>query len=226
MPKYKRTLAVTADQQLIDLADPDYSLLTLNTFATGLSNTARYSGQSTSRYSVAQHTLVVLSLTVMLCQQARMPYPEGDVQCLAALLHDAPECLLGDPTGPSLKVDDQYAEAWERLALPLHKGFAFNAGLATPYSHGHYPLVRLADIMAMELERRAFFPKVRPWIGFRSVETLDKLLDENDIPLQPCLTSPLWPLVLMRVDPLYMGDLLTAYVHEYQNKNLRDQKPN
>src|ERR1700694_4394635 len=80
----------------LDLIDPSPLDIEIADIAHGLARVARWNGQTRGAhiFSVAQHTLLVE--TVMRAQTPRI-----DVKlCLAALLHDAPEYVIGDMISP------------------------------------------------------------------------------------------------------------------------------
>jgi len=80
----------------LDLLDPTPMDIEIEDIAHGLSFVARWNGQTDGdyAYSVAEHSLLVLALF------QRM-YPKAEVKWqLAALLHDAPEYVIGDMISP------------------------------------------------------------------------------------------------------------------------------
>ncbi|WP_158993417.1 hypothetical protein [Mucilaginibacter sp. L196] len=122
---------------LISLHDPEPHMFTLPDIATGLSNIARFGGQTSNFHSVALHTLLVWHLA---------PIPLKPV----ALLHDTPEAYLGDVIKP-LKVilAPLYGPIEEKFGriifnkygvdynlLELIKPYDMNA-LAIEHSHHH-----------------------------------------------------------------------------------------
>src|SRR4051794_32950170 len=76
----------------LNLIDPSPLDVEIADIAHGLARVARWNGQTTGAhiFSVAQHTLLVE--TVM---RARNPNIDARLR-LAALLHDAPEYVIGD----------------------------------------------------------------------------------------------------------------------------------
>jgi len=80
----------------LDLLDPSPLDIEIADIAHGLARVARWNGQTTGAhiFSVAQHTLLVE--TVM---RQELPRVELRVR-LAALLHDAPEYVIGDMISP------------------------------------------------------------------------------------------------------------------------------
>jgi 5'-deoxynucleotidase YfbR-like HD superfamily hydrolase len=80
----------------LDLLDPAAIDIEIDDIALGLSRVARWNGQTIGEYgfSVAQHCLVVDDICVHL-EPALAP-----VHRLMALLHDAPEYVIGDMISP------------------------------------------------------------------------------------------------------------------------------
>jgi hypothetical protein len=104
----------------LDLLDPSPLDIELSDIAHGLARVARWNGQTTGEhaFSVAQHCLVVEEL-------ARRLEPSLEARWrLAALLHDAPEYVIGDMISPfkaALGLDYKTFEA--RLEAAIHIRF-------------------------------------------------------------------------------------------------------
>lgn len=80
----------------LDLLDPSAMDIEIDDIALGLSRVARWNGQTTGEhgFSVAQHSLIVEEI----CAHLK---PGLDTQWrLVALLHDAPEYVIGDMISP------------------------------------------------------------------------------------------------------------------------------
>ncbi|MGY5806338.1 YfbR-like 5'-deoxynucleotidase [Rhizobium sp. LEGMi198b] len=110
----------------LDLLDPSPLDVEISDIAHGLARVARWNGQTSGdhAFSVAQHSLVVETIFRHLNQ------PTPDEQ-LAALLHDAPEYVIGDMISPfksvvggDYKVVEKRLEAaiYRRFTLPPHCG--------------------------------------------------------------------------------------------------------
>jgi uncharacterized protein len=104
----------------LDLLDPSPLDIEIEDIAHGLARVARWNGQTIGAYpfSVAQHSLLVLDVA-----EARSPdWP--DTWKLAALLHDAPEYVVGDLISPfkaALGLDYKAFEV--RLLQAIHIRF-------------------------------------------------------------------------------------------------------
>ncbi|MBO6847477.1 MAG: HD family hydrolase [Maricaulis sp.] len=118
----KKTKQPRAWQRMIsgrrlDLLDPSPFDVEIEDIAHGLARVARWNGQTKGdhAFSVAEHSVVVLEIVDSL-------YPGLDPKWrLAALLHDAPEYVIGDMISPfkaALGVD--YRAFEDRLEAAVH----------------------------------------------------------------------------------------------------------
>ncbi len=110
----------------LDLLDPTPMDVEIEDIAHGLSFVARWNGQTAGEwpYSVAEHSLLVADLF-----DAMAPGAEARWR-LAALLHDAPEYVIGDMISPvKAHVGPGYAEMDARLAQVIHLRFGLPAVL-------------------------------------------------------------------------------------------------
>jgi uncharacterized protein len=104
----------------LDLLDPTPVDIEIEDIAHGLAFVARWNGQTRGDwpYSVAEHSLLVEDL------YARMTPGALPRWRLAALLHDAPEYVLGDMISPvKAAVGDGYGELDARLTVAVHRRF-------------------------------------------------------------------------------------------------------
>jgi 5'-deoxynucleotidase YfbR-like HD superfamily hydrolase len=110
----------------LDLLDPTPVDIEIEDIAHGLAFVARWNGQTRGDwpYSVAEHSLLVEELF------GRMNPGEGPRWRLAALLHDAPEYVIGDMISPvKAAVGTGYGEMDARLAAAVHLRFGLPAVL-------------------------------------------------------------------------------------------------
>ncbi|SMX32574.1 YfbR-like 5'-deoxynucleotidase [Maliponia aquimaris] len=108
----------------LDLLDPTPVDIEIEDIAHGLAFVARWNGQTRGdyAYSVAEHSLLVEVIFGRLCPQA--PARE----CLTALLHDAPEYVIGDMISPvKAAVGPGYEELDKRLSAAIHIRFGLPA---------------------------------------------------------------------------------------------------
>jgi 5'-deoxynucleotidase YfbR-like HD superfamily hydrolase len=103
----------------LDLLNPSPLDIELSDIAHGLARVARWNGQTNGdhAFSVAQHSLVVEAI---FRQQNRCDAGE----CLIALLHDAPEYVIGDMISPfKAVVGGGYKTVEKRLEAAVHLRF-------------------------------------------------------------------------------------------------------
>lgn len=113
----------------LDLLDPTPVDVEIEDIAHGLAFVARWNGQTIGDwpYSVAEHSLLVESIF-----SALNPGVAARWQ-LAALLHDAPEYVIGDMISPvKSAVGSGYGEMDERLTAAVHLRFGLPAQLPSP----------------------------------------------------------------------------------------------
>jgi uncharacterized protein len=110
----------------LDLIDPSPLDVEIQDIAHGLARVARWNGQTSGAhiFSVAQHTLLVEA--VMRAQSPRIDIRHR----LAALLHDAPEYVIGDMISPFKAVlGGDYKAVEKRLLAAIHIRFGLPAEL-------------------------------------------------------------------------------------------------
>ena len=104
----------------LDLLDPSPLDIEIADIAHGLARVARWNGQTSGAhiFSVAQHTLLVEAVM-------REQRPRVDTRFrLAALLHDAPEYVIGDMISPFKAVlGGDYKAVEKRLLSAIHIRF-------------------------------------------------------------------------------------------------------
>lgn len=113
----------------LDLLDPTPVDIEIEDIAHGLAFVARWNGQTRGdyAYSVAEHSLLVEALFGRLNPSAK------PAQRLAALLHDAPEYVIGDMISPvKAAVGPDYGALDERLTAAIHIRFGLPAALPPP----------------------------------------------------------------------------------------------
>jgi len=110
----------------LDLLDPSPLDIEIADIAHGLARVARWNGQTNGAhiFSVAQHTLLVEAV-----MREHTPRIDHRVR-LAALLHDAPEYVIGDMISPFKAVlDGAYKAVEKRLLSAIHIRFGLPAAL-------------------------------------------------------------------------------------------------
>ena len=110
----------------LDLLDPTPVDIEIEDIAHGLSFVARWNGQTLGdfAYSVAEHSLLVERLFARIAPKAPAKWR------LAALLHDAPEYVIGDMISPvKAAVGPGYDDLDKRLAAAIHIRFGLPAAI-------------------------------------------------------------------------------------------------
>jgi 5'-nucleotidase len=156
----------------LDLIDPSPLDIEIGDIAHGLARVARWNGQTIGPeiFSVAQHCLLVEALAGSLAPRTPKTWR------LAALLHDAPEYVIGDMISPfKAVIGGDYRAVEQRLLTATFLRF----GLPAEPPRELIGLIKTADRAAAYLEatrlagfstaeaKRLFDP---PRIGARNVE--------------------------------------------------------
>jgi hypothetical protein len=129
--------------------DPRSDEIHFDDIAVGLSNLCRFTGQCQPFYSVAQHSVFVAELVQALGGRIELARP--------ALLHDGSEAYLSDLPRPLKYLMPEY-KVIEKLAEDaIEKKFDITL------SADDRALIKLADRIALHLERRALFADKLRW---------------------------------------------------------------
>lgn len=129
----------------LDLLDPTPMDIEVEDIAHGLAFVARWNGQTRGDwpYSVAEHSLLVEELF-----SRANPGIAARWQ-LAAVLHDAPEYVIGDMISPvKAAVGPGYGELDQRLSVAIHLRFGLPAMLPPPIKKA----IKTADRISAWLE--------------------------------------------------------------------------
>ena len=129
----------------LDLLDPTPMDIEVEDIAHGLAFVARWNGQTRGDwpYSVAEHSLLVEEIF------ARANPGISARWRLAALLHDAPEYVIGDMISPvKAAVGPQYHELDLRLTAAIHLRFGLPAVLPIAIKKA----IKAADTISARLE--------------------------------------------------------------------------
>lgn len=127
--------------------DPKAADIDIVDIAHALANKCRYSGHTSSFYSVAQHSVLVAR------RLAEMNLPRMVV--LQGLLHDATEAYLPDVARPIKK----QMPGFEQIEQRVHDAVAEHFGLENPFD----PLVKQCDLDVLFYERRDLMRDADGW---------------------------------------------------------------
>jgi 5'-deoxynucleotidase YfbR-like HD superfamily hydrolase len=108
----------------LDLIDPSALDIEIEDIAHGLARVARWNGQTRGAhaYSVAQHSLAVMRLHYHFNPAAT------DIEARYALLHDAPEYVIGDMIAPfKAALGEHYKVIEKRLQAAIHLRYGLKA---------------------------------------------------------------------------------------------------
>jgi uncharacterized protein len=179
----------------LDLLDPTPFDIEVEDIAHGLAFVARWNGQTRGDwpYSVAEHSLLVEEI---FCRANPGVAPRWQ---LAALLHDAPEYVIGDMISPvKAAVGPGYGDLDVRLTAAVHLRFGLPAVLPGPIKKA----IKAADKVSAWMEAVAI-------AGFSEGEA-DKLFGKPDRALLTGLQIKLRPPAVVRADYVARHEALLA----------------
>ncbi|MES2143409.1 MAG: HD family hydrolase [Pseudomonadota bacterium] len=169
----------------LDLLDPTPMDIEIEDIAHGLAFVARWNGQTRGDwpYSVAEHSLLVEEIHARLNPGVAIRWR------LAALLHDAPEYVIGDMISPvKAAVGPGYGELDLRLTAAVHLRFGLPAILPAPVKKA----IKAADKVSAWLEATRI-------AGF-SEEEADRLFGKPQTGVVDGLEIRLRPPAVVRAD--------------------------
>ena len=178
----------------LDLLDPTPVDIEIEDIAHGLAFVARWNGQTKGdfAYSVAEHSLLVTEIFIRQNLNAPAKWQ------LAALLHDAPEYVIGDMISPvKAAVGPGYEELDDRLTAAIHLRFGLPAQIPAAVKKQ----IKKADKLSAWLEAIQI-------AGFTQDEA-DKFFGKQDPAVVKNLTIKLRPPVAVRDDFTAMYHMLS-----------------
>lgn len=167
----------------LDLLDPTPLDIEIEDIAHGLAFVARWNGQTMGdyAYSVAEHSLLVEALFSRIAPSAPIKWR------MAALLHDAPEYVIGDMISPvKAAVGPGYGLLDDRLTTAIHLRFGLPAVIPVRIKRQ----IKTADKISAWMEATQI-------AGFSKTEA-DKLFGKPDKAVVANLTITLRPPVEAR----------------------------
>lgn len=169
----------------LDLLDPTPVDIEIEDIAHGLAFVARWNGQTSGdfAYSVAEHSLLVETIFARIAPAAPAKWR------LAALLHDAPEYVIGDMISPvKAAVGPGYGALDERLEAAVHIRFGLPAKVPVAVKKQ----IKKADRVSAWMEAVQI-------AGFSEAEA-NKFFDAPDPALHEGLAIRLRPPVAVRAE--------------------------
>lgn len=150
---------LTAEGAELDLMHPNFGALTAAAMAHSLAQLNRFTGHCYRPYSVAEHSLLVVEI----CERELGMNPStlaGANGLLAALLHDAHECVTGDLHTPGKRMVGPGWREWEGFwERHVRRAYALNTAA---WQHAQH--IKQADLTALATERRDLLPaSPTPW---------------------------------------------------------------
>ncbi len=185
----------------LDIIDPSPVNVEIADIAHGLARVARWNGQTRGPeiFSVAQHSLLVEALF-----GAGEPAPSPKMR-LAALLHDAPEYVIGDMISPfKAAIGGDYRRIEARLMRAIHIRFGLPAELAPDL----VKRVKAADRVAAYMEATAL-------AGF-AVGEARRLFGEPDTPISAFAA---W------LEPMRPGDAEARFLARFEKLDGEAARP-
>jgi len=169
----------------LDVLDPTPMDIEIEDIAHGLAFVARWNGQTIGEYpySVAEHSLLVEQLFSHMNPGAAARWK------LAALLHDAPEYVIGDMISPvKAAVGPGYGALDDRIAAAVHLRFGLPAQLPVKIKQQ----IKRADRASAWIEATQI-------AGFGNAEA-DRLFGRHNVSLTSRFSIKLRPPVEVRDD--------------------------
>jgi 5'-deoxynucleotidase YfbR-like HD superfamily hydrolase len=178
----------------LDLLDPSPLDIEIGDIAHGLARVARWNGQTKGEhaFSVAQHSILVEAIA-----GALKPQLSAKLR-LAALLHDAPEYVVGDLISPfKAAMGVNYKAFEERILRAVHIRF----GLPPVLSFTATQLIKKADKIAA-------YHEATELAGFSAADARQYFGDPSGLDIE-------LPSVLKHIEPLGTAAAQAAYLKRF-----------
>jgi 5'-deoxynucleotidase YfbR-like HD superfamily hydrolase len=178
----------------LDLLDPSPLDIEIADIAHGLARLARWNGQTKGAhaFSVAQHCVLVEAIAAALKPQLSQKFR------LAALLHDAPEYVVGDLISPFKAVMGIHYKSFEE---PIQRAIHIRFGLPPVLPVSISQLIKRAD-------RLAAYHEATQLAGFSAADARACFGD----PSAPGLTLPA---MAGKIEPLEASAAQAAYLQRF-----------
>ena len=140
------------------LTRPHIDDVAIEDIAHGLAYQCRFNGQTSAFYSVAQHSLMVMSLV-----PAKLQFQ--------SLLHDAAEAYLGDMVKPLKHLFPEFSVIESRVIEIIGQRYAIDL------SHLD-PAIKRADLIALATEKRDLMPhSTEAWSYLEGIDPLPDVIE-------------------------------------------------
>jgi uncharacterized protein len=198
-PKLKPSLPARAWQRMLsgrrlDLLDPSPLDIEIGDIAHGLARVARWNGQTKGAhaFSVAQHSILVEAIAAELKPLLSRKYR------LAALLHDAPEYVIGDLIAPfKAAMGVSYKSFEECIQRAVHIRF----GIPSVLPVGVTQLIKRADKIAA-------YHEATQLAGFSVADARQYFGDPSALEMR-------LPKLLERLEPMDTSSAQHAYLDRF-----------
>ena len=178
----------------LDLLDPSPLDIEIGDIAHGLARLARWNGQTKGAhaFSVAQHCVLVEAIAAALKPQLDEKFR------LAALLHDAPEYVVGDLISPfKAAMGATYKSFEERIQRAIHIRF----GLAPELPASVAQLIKKADKIAA-------YHEATQLAGFSVADARQYFGDPSQLDVK-------WPNAIETIEPQDTAAAQAAYLERF-----------
>jgi 5'-deoxynucleotidase YfbR-like HD superfamily hydrolase len=178
----------------LDLLDPSPLDIEIGDIAHGLARVARWNGQTKGEhaFSVAQHSILVEAIAAALKPQL------SDKLRLAALLHDAPEYVIGDLISPfKAAMGLNYKSFEDRIMRAVHIRFGLPPVLPVTVTQ----LIKKADKIAA-------YHEATELAGFSAADARQYFGDPAALDIE-------LPSVLKHIEPLGTAAAQAAYLKRF-----------
>lgn len=185
----------------LDLLNPSPLDIEIEDIAHGLARVARWNGQTKGdhAFSVAQHSVIVEAICEIICPNMTIE------EKLAALLHDAPEYVIGDMISPFKAIlGDSYKDVETRLEHAIHMRFGLPAAISKRLKKS----IKKADLMC------AYFESIH-LAGFDETEAKRLFVAPPE-----GLVADVTPLAIPQAQKLFL-DRFETLLHELDLKNAK-----